>query len=76
MSCCCFATISTSEVGVIEKCGKFSRLAEVSLKKKFAAVGIDYYLWETTKMLIAIYLLGCYLIFKWLGWMLLRVFPF
>eukprot|EP01033_Poteriospumella_lacustris_P001543 gene1543-1118_t len=26
--CCCFDTVSTSEVGVIENCGKFSRLAE------------------------------------------------
>lgn len=28
MSCCCFETVSTSEVGVIERFGKFSRLAE------------------------------------------------
>ena len=28
--CCCFATISTSEVGVIERFGKFDRFVEVS----------------------------------------------
>jgi len=27
--CCCFATISTSEVGVIERFGKFDRFVEV-----------------------------------------------
>jgi regulator of protease activity HflC (stomatin/prohibitin superfamily) len=27
--CCCFAVISTAEVGVIERFGKFSRFAEV-----------------------------------------------
>ena len=27
--CCCFDTVSTSEVGIVESCGKFSRLAEV-----------------------------------------------
>mmetsp|Transcript_17419 Transcript_17419/g.12443 ORF Transcript_17419/g.12443 Transcript_17419/m.12443 type:complete len:287 (+) Transcript_17419:51-911(+) len=27
-SCCCFDIVSTSEVGVIENCGKFSRLGE------------------------------------------------
>jgi hypothetical protein len=26
---CCFDTVSTSEVGVIERFGKYSRLAEV-----------------------------------------------
>lgn len=31
MSCCCFSTVSTSEVAVIERCGKFSRLAEAGL---------------------------------------------
>lgn len=28
--CCCFAIISTSEVGVIEKMGKFDRFEEVN----------------------------------------------
>ena len=27
--CCCYAVVSTSEVGVIERMGKFNRLAEV-----------------------------------------------
>eukprot|EP01038_Epipyxis_sp_PR26KG_P012771 gene12771-17123_t len=27
-SCCCFDQVTTSEVGVIERCGKFNRLAE------------------------------------------------
>lgn len=33
--CCCFDTVSTSEVGVIESCGKFSRLAEVRAQGLF-----------------------------------------
>jgi hypothetical protein len=28
--CCCYDVVSTSEVGVIERMGKFNRLAEVS----------------------------------------------
>jgi hypothetical protein len=29
--CCCFGVLSTSEVGVIERFGKFSRFEEVRL---------------------------------------------
>lgn len=32
--CCCFATISTSEVGVIERFGKFDRFVEVISQQK------------------------------------------
>ena len=31
MSCCCFDTVSTSEVGVIQRFGKYNRLAEAGL---------------------------------------------
>jgi len=30
-NCCCFITVSTSEVAVVEDCGKFSRIAEAGL---------------------------------------------
>jgi hypothetical protein len=29
MSCCCLGTVSTGEVAIVQRMGKFSRLAEV-----------------------------------------------
>jgi hypothetical protein len=32
MSCCCLGTVSTGEVAIVQRMGKFSRLAEVSFR--------------------------------------------
>ena len=39
--CCCFSIISTSEVGVVERFGKFDRFAEV---RKCSTHTIDIYI--------------------------------
>ena len=31
MACCLFTNVSTAEVGVMQRCGKFNRLVEVLL---------------------------------------------
>lgn len=41
MACCCLTNVSTAEVGVMQKCGKFSRLVEA---------GCGCYLWPWESM--------------------------